>query len=265
VAFGASGDRLFAAVSGGELLAFDLTDSTPTPLAELTGTVKGMAARPVAGGTELVVAVDDHGIRRPPAHVFRRWTVSVDGRVRSPVAAPLETGPVTFLGAGPPESGWFVAAERVSVIATDRGPLQRTALFVRWFACWEAVPAAAEVPPSGHWVHAVAASPNRRLLAALTAPRVDVLDLTTPRAGPVAVLKGRRGAHVHGVAFDPTGRRLAVAGNDRAVTVYDTSTWAIAESFDWGLGPLRGVAFSPDGTQAAAGSVTGTVVVWDVE
>jgi hypothetical protein len=38
----------------------------------------------------------------------------------------------------------------------------------------------------------------------------------------------------------------------------------VVATFDWGLGPLRAVAFSPDDMLAAAGSATGTVV-WDVD
>jgi WD40 repeat protein len=68
-----------------------------------------------------------------------------------------------------------------------------------------------------------------------------------------------------GVAFHPSGRFLAATSNDTTVKLYDTDSWQLAKTFTWDVGRLRSVAFSPDGTRAAVGSVTGTVVVWDVD
>jgi hypothetical protein len=49
------------------------------------------------------------------------------------------------------------------------------------------------------------------------------------------------------------------------VKLYDTATWKLARAFDWGVGRLRSVAFSPDGMLGAAGGVKGEVVVRDVD
>lgn len=68
-----------------------------------------------------------------------------------------------------------------------------------------------------------------------------------------------------GIAFHPSGRYLAAASNDGTVKFYDTATWAVAKAFAWNVGRVRSVAFSPDGTLAAAGSAGGKVVVWDVD
>ena len=45
----------------------------------------------------------------------------------------------------------------------------------------------------------------------------------------------------------------------------DAGTGAVIRKFNWKLGPLVSVAFSPDGTLAAAGSAGGKIVVWDVD
>jgi WD40 repeat protein len=68
-----------------------------------------------------------------------------------------------------------------------------------------------------------------------------------------------------GLAFHPSGRFLATTSNDGTVKLYDTATWAVAGRFDWDIGRLRSVAFSPDGMLAAAGGDKGKVVVWDVD
>jgi WD40 repeat protein len=68
-----------------------------------------------------------------------------------------------------------------------------------------------------------------------------------------------------GIAFHPSGRYLAATSNDATVKLYDTTTWQVAKTYTWDIGRMRSIAFSPDGTLAAAGSDTGKVVVWDVD
>jgi WD40 repeat protein len=68
-----------------------------------------------------------------------------------------------------------------------------------------------------------------------------------------------------GLAFHPGGKYLAVTSNDRTVKLYDTTTWELARSYTWDIGKMRGVAFSKDGTLAAAGSSEGKIVVWDFD
>jgi|SRR5579883_278889 len=71
--------------------------------------------------------------------------------------------------------------------------------------------------------------------------------------------------HFTGMAFHPSGRYLAATSNDKTVKFHDTTTWEVTRTFTWNIGKLRSIAFSPDGTLAAAGSDTGKVVVWDVD
>ena len=89
----------------------------------------------------------------------------------------------------------------------------------------------------------------------------DASDLTSkPRE-----LRNNGRSHFTGVAFHPSGRFLAATSNDATVKLYDTATWQVAKTYTWDAGRMRSVAFSPDGSLAAAGSDTGKVVVWDVD
>jgi WD40 repeat protein len=71
--------------------------------------------------------------------------------------------------------------------------------------------------------------------------------------------------HFTGIAFHPSGKYLAATSNDETVKLYDTTTWEVAHTFAWDIGKMRSVAFSRDGTLAAAGSDKGQIVVWDVD
>jgi WD40 repeat protein len=107
-------------------------------------------------------------------------------------------------------------------------------------------------------------SPNGQLIAGLMNARVIILS-ASDFSKATATLRNNGRKHFTGIAFHPSGRYLAATSNDATVKLYDTATWAVAKTYTWDVGRMRSVAFSPDGTLAAAGSDTGKVVVWDVD
>ncbi len=70
---------------------------------------------------------------------------------------------------------------------------------------------------------------------------------------------------VFDVAFHPSGRTFATANGDSLVRIWDAQTGAERETYDWGVGSITAVAFSPDGNLCAAGGQHGQVAVWDVD
>ncbi len=110
----------------------------------------------------------------------------------------------------------------------------------------------------------VAASPDARWCVLMAGRALWVWDGTDWGAGPKKLPSDTR-FHFTGIAFHPSGRFLAATSNDATVKLYDTTTWDVARTFTWDIGRMRSIAFSPDGTLAAAGSDTGKVVVWDVD
>jgi len=67
-------------------------------------------------------------------------------------------------------------------------------------------------------------------------------------------------------AFHPTQPILAMIQQGQSLVKYlDISSGKFTSKFEWGLGDLWSVAFSPDGTLAAASSSSTRIVVWDVD
>ncbi len=110
----------------------------------------------------------------------------------------------------------------------------------------------------------LAASPSENLIAVMVSKSVYLFD-PNDLSLPPRILKNDGKKHFTGVAFHPSGRLLGVTSNDTTVKFYDTETWAVTSTFNWDIGKLRSIAFSNDGTLAAAGSDTGKVVIWDVD
>jgi WD40 repeat protein/tRNA A-37 threonylcarbamoyl transferase component Bud32 len=96
---------------------------------------------------------------------------------------------------------------------------------------------------------------------------VMVANLTADRAPDV--LRGHLDT-VHGIAFSPDGKRLASAGEDLMVKIWDMTTGEEALTLRGHTQAILRVAFSPDGRRlASAGgdlsaTLTGEVKLWDV-
>jgi WD40 repeat protein len=110
----------------------------------------------------------------------------------------------------------------------------------------------ARVSPDGEWV----------AFHALT----ELLFVPTGDPKAVVKLRNPNRKHLTSIAFHPSGRFLATTSNDKTVRLHDRDAdWAVTRTFDWKIGALKSVAFSPDGNLAAAGGEKGQIVVWDVD
>src|SRR5262245_27138584 len=67
------------------------------------------------------------------------------------------------------------------------------------------------------------------------------------------------------VAFNPTGRILAASCDDDTVRFWDTRHWFEVQTFQWEIGGINALTFSPDGLRAACAGNSGKIVIWDVD
>jgi WD40 repeat protein len=150
--------------------------------------------------------------------------------------------------------GAFVDSDRFVSVCTRR-------LVVRHVGTGEEV---SVVMHSSNHVSKTAASPDGSRLAAMGYAKVYVWDTAT--WGKPARVEVNAGDPLIAFAIHPIRPLVAAVQCDQAlVKFFDAATGKTAAKFDWKLGEMRSVAFSPDGSLAAAGSTGGKIVVWDVD
>ncbi|MFO0846304.1 MAG: WD40 repeat domain-containing protein [Gemmataceae bacterium] len=108
-------------------------------------------------------------------------------------------------------------------------------------------------------------SPDGRHLGAVGYKSMYLWDTAT-LAKPRRISQSQSFGNFVGFAFHPDGRTLAVIhGGPTLVKLYDVETLKLTAKFNWKVGELASVAFSPDGMLGAAGSRAGRIVLWDVD
>ncbi|MGW2660143.1 nSTAND1 domain-containing NTPase [Nocardia tengchongensis] len=118
--------------------------------------------------------------------------------------------------------------------------------------------------PARDSVTAFTVSPDRRRAASASGGTIQLRDGVTGRTmGPLITANNK--SAVNNLAYSSDGLRLASAGNDGTVQVWDAQNGShLAGPFQTGHGAVVSVAFSADGRHLAAGVFPGEIQIWDV-
>ena len=235
-----------------------------------------LAVRPDGGrawlaleGTALTVDLAKGEVRPaenlPPAN---RVVISQDGHKQ--VVLTQETEDYRLTGRAADGSGWTLPLEPDSyelggfLSDGDRFvTVSQKRIRVHRFA--EGGRQVAETSCASAYAHQPQISPDGRYLAVIGTTCIYLYDLATlgppRRMAPASVNGGFRS-----FAFHPNGRTMAIIHKGPSlVKLYDLDTLKLTTKFQWKVGAHNAVAFSPDGTLAAAGGEAGKIVVWDVD
>jgi RNA polymerase sigma factor (sigma-70 family) len=116
--------------------------------------------------------------------------------------------------------------------------------------------------PDGKTLAVAGPGATVRLWEVFTGGRRVVLE-RRPVARPRTT--GPSGTDLEALAFAPNGRTLAAGGSDATIWLWDLATGRELARLTGHRGPIRSLAFSPNGKLlASAGGVDTTALVWDV-
>ncbi|WPG99051.1 vegetative incompatibility protein het-e-1 [Acrodontium crateriforme] len=112
-------------------------------------------------------------------------------------------------------------------------------------------------------VLAVALSPNRQVLASISAPHDKNVQLWNVSTGEsIRTLEGHKNL-INAVNFSPDGKVLASASYDFTVRLWNTVTGEGIQTLKGHDDSVNAVTFSPDGIVLASGSFDGTIRLWN--
>lgn len=111
------------------------------------------------------------------------------------------------------------------------------------------------------FIEAVLFTPDGSRLLSASGNHITVRD-TTSWATTARFRTGQ--AIVRRMALHPGGNLIAAAGDVPVVTLWGLDGRPRGK-FDWGVGKVQALSFSPDGMTAVAGGTKGLIAVWDVE
>jgi hypothetical protein len=250
--FSADGHRVGCQAADWHPVVYDLARGRAVGSDRYADLVTGGEMTPAGDSTVMVVNMRPWVT--PPVDTYRLTCRPVEPSPRNPtrwaiVSARGCLGEFAFPGGG-------TEVVSIEVVVGGPGPLR----FVRRDLTTGTVLAASA--GFAHGVRSPCAGPDARVAAI----RTNALVGWSGKDGdPVGTWENATPRQFTDVAFHPAAAVLAATNLDPTVRVYDAATGAVVRTYDWQVGKLRCVAFSPDGLLAAAGSESGKVVVWDVD
>jgi WD40 repeat protein len=201
-----------------------------------------------------------------------RWSVNAILRGRGPKSEKHLLADPAFIPTPEPNINFYSGQGRSLVFSAD-GKILTAGLWGNRVLVWE-FPSGRELLPiklrgrSGSNASRLAFHPKSPILAVAN-QSVAFYDLHAdtrhlPPDTPVSPRTNRiRSPNAYDIEFHPSGHLLATACGDSLVRFWDGKTGVEKETFDWEIGKVSAVAFSPDGCLCGAVGEKG-IAIWDV-
>jgi hypothetical protein len=106
-------------------------------------------------------------------------------------------------------------------------------------------------------------SPVVNPAAPVSSPKSNPTPTSTPLANNSLIHQGPDQEYT--TSWSPDGTKIAAAGNDDIIQVWDPVTGNSLFNLNSGSSKVLSVAWSPDGTKIASGQQDGTVQIWDAK
>lgn len=243
LAFDADGVRLFV----GRSQSIAVFDETPKHCAVFAAT--GTPHFALARGPRILVAESARGFARLSWRQLDAGTLfhevwHAEGPAGSDYVAPAVSPDLTRVAAAIRPVGADRAAVHIRLAATGT------------------ILARCEGDPADPVKQLAFSADSNLLLVRIDGRAVKLFDAATGLPADELVHPGR--PFVTGVAVHPDGT-VACSRSSGVVCLWNVAKREVVRTLDWKLGRLVAVAFSPDGSTAAAGTEDGQVVVWDVD
>ncbi len=231
--------RFAFAATGGRLVALSMTDggivadpTDATPVEQVMASPDGKRVLAVSTGQRLL------GFHcSPEGELSSAWDTEAGS-----VSYPEALG--SFLGTG--DRFATIGSGQLFVRDVSNGGVQAT------------------VPYPSYSVGSGATSHDGSRFVAMAYGKLYVWD--TVKWGKPTLIEWTVCRRDNSFAFHPTRPLLAsIQQGQTLVKFFDTTTWKPVSKFQWKLGEMVAVTFSPDGMLAAASTASGKIVVWDVD
>lgn len=289
------GRTLLTGDAAGRVFAWDLPSQRPTLLFEIRGSPFSKSVQALCSSTDgrVAAAVSVNGCRLWDQVSGTTRLVNRRPFIRSPAAMAPDGQFLLALGHGLEERSWQQRIWRWDLVGEPQprewASSSAISLAISADGRLAAYTTVAFDPALRHWMthayvrdlvsdqtiatlndqtegHTCVFSPDGRWFATGGSFSARLWDTATwRRRAKITHGKAQGRVHVRRIVFHPSGSLVATSGEAPIVTFWDTATGQELSRFDWGIGQVQSLAFSPDGLTCAAGGSNRKLVIWDVE